>query len=45
MVTFPEEVVTKAQAAEPVNLLQMIETDLEGTNMLELFKELKHATN
>ena len=45
MVTFPEEVVTKAQAAEPVNLLQMIESDLEGTNMLELFKELKHATN
>lgn len=45
MVTFPEEVVTKAQAAEPVNLLQVIETDLEGTNMLELFKELKHATN
>lgn len=42
-VTFPEEVVTKAQAAEPVNLLQMIETDLEGTNMLNLFKELKHA--
>ena len=45
MVTFPEEVVTKAQSAEPVNLLQMIETDLEGTNMLELFKELKHAIN
>lgn len=43
MVTFPEEVVTKAQSAEPVNLLQMIETDLEGTNMLNLFKELKHA--
>lgn len=45
MVTFPEEVVTKAQSADPVNLMQMIESDLEGTNMLDLFKELKHATN
>ena len=44
-VEYLEETVTKAQATEPVNLLSAIEKDLEGTNMLELFMELQHATN
>lgn len=44
-VEYLEEAVTKAQATEPVNLLSAIEKDLEGTNMLELFKELQHAVN
>ena len=44
-VEYLEEIVTKAQATEPVNLLSAIEKDLEGTNMLELFMELQHATN
>lgn len=44
-VEYLEEVVTKAQATEPVNLLSAIERDLEGTEMLKMFVELKHATN
>lgn len=40
-VVFDEEVVRKAEAAEPVNLLSAIEKDLEGTSMLQLFKRIK----
>ena len=42
-VEYLEETVTKAQATEPVNLLSAIEKDLEGTEMLKVFKELQHA--
>ena len=45
IVSYPEEVVTKAKASEPVNLLAAIEADLEGSEMLELFLELKHAAD
>lgn len=45
IVSYPEEVVTKAKATEPVNLLAAIEADLEGSEMLELFLELKHAAD
>ena len=45
IVSYPEEVVTKAKASEPVNLLSAIEADLEGSEMLELFLELKHAAD
>lgn len=45
IVSYPEEIVTKAKASEPVNLLAAIEADLEGSEMLELFLELKHAAD
>ena len=45
IVSYPDEVVTKAKASEPVNLLSAIESDLEGSEMLELFLELKHAAD
>lgn len=45
IVSYPEEVVTKAKSSEPVNLLATIEADLEGSEMLELFLELKHAAD
>lgn len=45
IVSYPDEVVTKAKASEPVNLLSAIEADLEGSEMLDLFLELKHAAD